>query len=331
MQIHLSLMLRLTRGKAGTSRGGTGNLSPHNPKSRDDKLLWDFFRLAGASLRCVPDSAIHYALAKRTCRPVAFLESGSQITPLWSQPTRLIALKSAPLGSSAQLLSRWAPRLDSLTLPPSFSLSPSVNDNSPASWHAKCNQIDCAPETPPWRLSGDLAENEEQEPGRWSKGEAGFWSEGCTIRRDGILLFPQCNDTHWSSSYQRVLMVDCFCADSPPVGSYSLPAPCEWLPMCVFFFPAPSEYGLRPWDGFCITMERRRDSRQASVKTHIHHRGGGCQISSMLNRWLASRCRGGRRGEIEVTLVWSPRVSSARWIWLFPVSWEGVCASVLCV
>lgn len=53
-------------------------------------------------------------------------------------------------------------------------------------------------------------------------------------------------------------------------------------------------------------MERRRDSRQASVKTHIHHRGGGCQISSMLNRWLASRCRGGRRGEIEVTLVWSP-------------------------
>lgn len=106
MQIHLSRMLRLTRGKAGTSRGGTGNLSPHNPKSRDDKLLWDFFRLAGASLRCVPDSAIHYALAKRTCRPVAFLESGSQITPLWSQPTRLIALKSAPLGSSAQLLSR---------------------------------------------------------------------------------------------------------------------------------------------------------------------------------------------------------------------------------
>lgn len=28
MQIHLSRMLRLTCGKAGTSRGGTGNLSP---------------------------------------------------------------------------------------------------------------------------------------------------------------------------------------------------------------------------------------------------------------------------------------------------------------
>lgn len=73
MQIHLSRMLRLTRGKAGTSRGGTGNLSPHNPKSRDDKLRWDFFfRLAGASLRCVPDSAIHYALAKTHVSPRGF-------------------------------------------------------------------------------------------------------------------------------------------------------------------------------------------------------------------------------------------------------------------
>lgn len=64
--------LGLTCGNAGTSRGGTGNLSPHNSKSRDDKLLWDLFRLAGASCHCVPDSAMHCTLAKTHVSPRGF-------------------------------------------------------------------------------------------------------------------------------------------------------------------------------------------------------------------------------------------------------------------
>lgn len=48
--------------------------------------------------------------------PVAFLESSTQITPSRTRPSRLIALKSAPLGPSSVLflVHVRAPRLDSL-------------------------------------------------------------------------------------------------------------------------------------------------------------------------------------------------------------------------
>lgn len=68
--------------------------------------------------------------------PVAFLESSTQITPSQSRPSRLIALKSAPLGSS--------PSSSSCTREPRGLILPAINSwmtISRTAWHVKCNQI----------------------------------------------------------------------------------------------------------------------------------------------------------------------------------------------
>ena len=103
--------------------------------------------------------------------------------------------------------------------------------------------------------------------------------------------------------YQHVFPADSFTQQTPWYHLYALKCLHTQLSVNIFLNIAKGHGG---GGGFCITIEHGETLKSllsAGFQTRIHHLPWECQISSTLNRWLASRCQGASRREIEVMFV----------------------------